>query len=326
MSKPITPQKMKQIDEEAIKKMLVMNNKDLDKANILITKSQRYPGYCLRIMSEDLVSIGTLRTCGNTITELDVSNSKVKDIAAISGTNIRALDISNTKVTSLPMLSSVPLERLIMRGVQVKDIGALSRTKLKVLDISGTKIADLRPIQHLPLESLDMNDLDAKAPDLLLKAFAELVGDSRAHLVIVGNGPLELHLRKMQQALGLTRVHWAGFINQSELPAYYRAADVMVLPSRFEPWGLVVNEAMACGTPCIVSSVVGAGADLVEGQETGRVFRSGDVGDLVNALRSALDPDVRRRWAANLSRILKRASFRQNIAALESLLQRVSAP
>jgi glycosyltransferase involved in cell wall biosynthesis len=165
-----------------------------------------------------------------------------------------------------------------------------------------------------------------KAPDLLLKAFLALAGDPRAHLVLVGNGPLEGRLRAEQEALNLPRVHWAGFVNQRELPAYYRAADVMVLPSRFEPWGLVVNEAMACGTPCIVSDVVGAGGDLVEGQETGRVFRSEDAGHLAEALKAALDPGLRSRWKANLPRTLEKASFHQNLAALESLLDRVTGP
>ena len=159
---------MEQIDEDAVRKMLLMYNKDLAKENILIVKSQRYPGYCLRVRSEQLVSLGSLRTCGNTITELDVSNSKVKDVSAISGTSLRSLDISNTKVASLPMMTAVSLDRLIMRGVLVKDIGSLSRTKLKELDLSGTKIADLRPIQHLPLESLFLNDMGIKDKDLCL--------------------------------------------------------------------------------------------------------------------------------------------------------------
>lgn len=159
---------MEQIDEDAVRKMLLMYNRELDKESIQIAKSQRYPGYCLRVKSEQLVSLGTLRTCGNTITELDVSNSKVKDITAISGTSIRSVDISNTKVATLPMLTTVSLERLIMRGVPVKDIGPLSRTKLKELDLSDTKVSDLRPICHLPLESLALNDMGIKDKEVSL--------------------------------------------------------------------------------------------------------------------------------------------------------------
>lgn len=159
---------MAQIDEDAVKKMLLMYNKDLARESIIIKKSLRYPGYSLRIRSEQLVSIGMLRTCGNTITELDISTSKVKDIAAISGTNLRSLDISGTKVANLPMMSGVALERLVMRDVPVKDIGQLSRTRLKELDISSTRPSDLRAIQNLPLESLTMNDIGMKDRDLPL--------------------------------------------------------------------------------------------------------------------------------------------------------------
>lgn len=160
-----------QIDGEAIRKMLLLHNKDLEKEEIVIGKSGRYPGYSLRIRSGQLASLGTLRTYGRTITELDVSSSKLKDLSAISGMNLRSLDISGTRVVTLPMLSDLPLERLVARNVPVKEIGVLSRTKLlKELDLSRTKINDLRSISCLHLESLALDDLGVKDRDLdLLK-------------------------------------------------------------------------------------------------------------------------------------------------------------
>ena len=161
-----------------------------------------------------------------------------------------------------------------------------------------------------------------KAPEMLLRALA-LLADPSAHLVFVGSGPAEPSLKELEEGLGLQHVHWAGFVNQSNLPAYYRAADVMVLPSRFEPWGLVVNEAMACGTPCIVSDVVGAGADLVAGQDTGLIFARDDVPALAAALRTALNPELRERWKSNLPRVLAQVNFEKNVQALETVLGRV---
>jgi len=71
---------------------------------------------------------------------------------------------------------------------------------------------------------------------------------------------------------------FAGFLNQGEIPAAYAAADALVLPSDSgETWGLVVNEAMACGLPAIVSDEVGCGPDLVERGRTGFVFPLDDV-------------------------------------------------
>jgi glycosyltransferase involved in cell wall biosynthesis len=95
--------------------------------------------------------------------------------------------------------------------------------------------------------------------------------------VFVGSGELENELRAIAVREKL-RVHFAGFRNQSKLPACYAAADVLVLPSDGgETWGLVVNEAMACGLPAIVSDAVGCAPDLIDEGKTGFTFPLGDV-------------------------------------------------
>ena len=76
-----------------------------------------------------------------------------------------------------------------------------------------------------------------------------------------------------------------GFVNQAELPGWYGCGDILALPSGREPWGLVVNEGMACGLVPVVSDAVGAAADLVEG--VGEVFPAGDVAALAAALTRA---------------------------------------
>ena len=78
---------------------------------------------------------------------------------------------------------------------------------------------------------------------------------------------------------------FAGFRNQSELPTIYTAADVLVLPSDAnESWGLVVNEAMACGVPVIVSEAVGCAPDLIDPGATGWTYPLGDVASLAQRL------------------------------------------
>ncbi len=83
-------------------------------------------------------------------------------------------------------------------------------------------------------------------------------------------------------------LHVAGFQNQTELPAWYAAADVLVLPSDGgETWGLVVNEALACGTPAVVSDAVGCAPDLALDRDPGRtgaVFAVGDPAALADAV------------------------------------------
>lgn len=101
--------------------------------------------------------------------------------------------------------------------------------------------------------------------------------------VFVGAGEPEAALRAQAERLGVRAV-FVGFKNQSELPRIYAAADVLVLPSAHETWGLVVNEAMACGTPAVVSSEVGCAPDMIEPGRTGEVFEMGDVQALAAAL------------------------------------------
>ncbi|MFT3807433.1 glycosyltransferase family 4 protein [Arenimonas sp.] len=104
----------------------------------------------------------------------------------------------------------------------------------------------------------------------------------RVQVLMVGDGPLGDELRSAANGLP---IRFAGFLNQSEIPAAYAACDALLLPSDSgETWGLVVNEAMACGLPALVSDQVGCAADLVVPGLTGEVFGCGDV----NALSALL--------------------------------------
>lgn len=103
-------------------------------------------------------------------------------------------------------------------------------------------------------------------------------------LLMVGSGRLNGDARKEAHRLK-AKVAWAGFLNQSELGRAYAAADCLVLPSDWgDTWGLVVNEALACGVPCVVSDQVGCAPDLVLSGETGEIFPFGDVPSLAGTL------------------------------------------
>jgi glycosyltransferase involved in cell wall biosynthesis len=82
---------------------------------------------------------------------------------------------------------------------------------------------------------------------------------------------------------------FTGFLNQSEMSRAYVAADVLVLPSISETWGLVVNEAMACGLPAVVSDAAGCAPDLIEAGKTGFTFPAGDPAQLAQRLASLLE-------------------------------------
>ena len=96
-------------------------------------------------------------------------------------------------------------------------------------------------------------------------------------LLVAGSGALEQPMRALASLLGVP-LHMLGFCNQSQMPAVYAAADVLVLPSTGrETWGLVANEALACGTPVLLSDVVGCAPDLAVNGRVGRTFPVGDV-------------------------------------------------
>jgi len=105
------------------------------------------------------------------------------------------------------------------------------------------------------------------------------------HLLMVGDGALRTECEAYAQAHHLP-VTFTGFLNQSEMPNAYAAADCLVLPSDYgETWGLVVNEAMACGLPAITSERVGCHPDLIVPGHTGATFPCGDIAALAGLLR-----------------------------------------
>jgi 1,2-diacylglycerol 3-alpha-glucosyltransferase len=162
----------------------------------------------------------------------------------------------------------------------------------------------------------------------LLQAYRtyRLENPQGCHLVVVGDGPTREELRVLTSQLGLTDIKWVPFQQLDELSAYYALAECLILPSVREPWGLVVNEAMASGLPVLVSSRCGCVPELVQPGENGFVFDPFDVQEIAASLRqfSLLDEDRRRRmgrlsrelvsrytselWASNLEECIKVAA------------------
>lgn len=128
-----------------------------------------------------------------------------------------------------------------------------------------------------------------KDPMRLIEAARLLAGNARPVIIFLGAGELKEELRHAASIEPPVAVRFAGFKNQRAISAYYHAADCLVLPSvRGETWGLVVNEALAHGLPCIVSDGVGCAPDLIREGVTGAVFEAGNAADLAVALRSML--------------------------------------
>jgi glycosyltransferase involved in cell wall biosynthesis len=117
----------------------------------------------------------------------------------------------------------------------------------------------------------------------VVEAIAQLMQRGvSARLMVAGSGPLEAEVRARAQALGVS-LDCLGFQNQTEMPSAYAAADLLVLPSAHETWGLVCNEALACGTPIVVSDQVGCAPDLAKDGLVGRSFSMGNITELADA-------------------------------------------
>ncbi|MBX6390861.1 MAG: glycosyltransferase, partial [Frankia sp.] len=142
------------------------------------------------------------------------------------------------------------------------------------------RLAELGLPADRPVALFSAKLIDRKRPLDLVAAAHRL--DGRVALLIVGDGPL---LERTRAACAGLPAVCAGFVNQAALPGHYGLADLLVLPSEHETWGLVVNEAMAAGLLPVVSTAVGAGPDLVAG--LGRIFPVGDIDALAACLAAA---------------------------------------
>ena len=155
-----------------------------------------------------------------------------------------------------------------------------------------------------------------KRPLDLLQAFAQ-VRVENSLLVFAGEGPLRESLQSEASRLGCSdKVRFLGFVNQSQLPACYTGADLLVLPSEYEPFGLVINEAMLCGCMAAASDHVGAARDLIAPVDASFIYPCGDVAALAALLRRALlDPQQLARLRAAAGERMKTWSPREYIDA-----------
>jgi glycosyltransferase involved in cell wall biosynthesis len=137
------------------------------------------------------------------------------------------------------------------------------------------------------------------------------------YLLIVGDGEERAALEKRAAESGFSGIRFCGFRNQSELPRFFDIATVFVLPSRHEPWGLIVNEVMNAGRAVIVSDDVGCQPDLITDGIEGCVFPVGNVEALTAALRRVLaTPETAAQMGQRGLEHIRTWSFEQDIQSL----------
>ncbi len=142
-----------------------------------------------------------------------------------------------------------------------------------------------------------------KGVSTLIKACARVEKEKdEVFLLIAGDGPDRKNYEKLIRAEGLNNFKFLGMLDHEQLCRYYATADVLVQPSRCEPWGFVLNEGMEFGLPMVVSSAVGAGPDLVKIGENGFTFPVGDVSSLACILQKLNKNESLRARMGNASR------------------------
>lgn len=165
-----------------------------------------------------------------------------------------------------------------------------------------------------------------KHPDVLLKSFKKLDREVAREpvLIYVGDGEQRKALEASAAELG-RHVIFAGFKNQTELPAYYDLADVFVLAASKEPWGLGVNEAMVGGCVPVVTQECGCAADLID-EHSGRVVDPGDADQLAHALQELLSqPDALRAMGEAAQTKVLSWGLNESVAGLEQALNKLKA-
>ncbi len=164
---------------------------------------------------------------------------------------------------------------------------------------------------------------------MLMEAYVELLeGRDRnmpvPYLLYVGDGEERQMLEERARRSGCNTVRFVGFVNQRDLPLYYSLGDVFVLPSDREPWGLVVNEAMAAGMPVVVSDEVGCAPDIVRHGVNGYIFDAGSRQSLREVLGLLGTREDLEAMGQESQKIIGRWSFAEDVAAIKRLAERVA--
>lgn len=171
--------------------------------------------------------------------------------------------------------------------------------------------------------------IPGKSPLELLRAYQQLSDISQKALIMAGDGHLRSVAEEYARQNNLPKVHFVGFVNQSELPKYYAMSDVFVRPDAIAKgdWGLTVNEAMASGLAVISANLIGAVPDLVRNGENGFAFQYGDTDDLSRAMRRMLkNPEACRKMGARSKEIIGTWSYEECVRGILEALHSLKEP
>ena len=168
-----------------------------------------------------------------------------------------------------------------------------------------------------------------KGPDLLLRSINLLKKNktftSNVKFVFVGEGYMKKELKEYTKQKGLKNVSFLPFQNQKRLKKIYQKSDIFVMPSREEPWGLALNEAMASENVIISSNLVGSSFDLVKNGMNGYKFKNGDYKDLANKMLKVYHQKKRlTQFKLNSKRIISKWDFKMCLTGIKKAIRTIT--
>lgn len=205
------------------------------------------------------------------------------------------------------------------------------------LQVEADRSREMRPAirdaLNLPREGIPVilfvgRLIPKKQPHFLLEAYAKVRREVPCALFFVGSGQLEWSLRAKVADDHIPDVHFAGFLNRTQVGQAYIAADIFTLPSReHETWGVVINEAMNFSLPLVVTDKVGCAGDLVLNGENGFVVSSQSSSELAQRLDELVrSAELRQRFGRTSRQIIDRWTNEDAASGVLSAIQAAVGP
>jgi glycosyltransferase involved in cell wall biosynthesis len=167
---------------------------------------------------------------------------------------------------------------------------------------------------------------DLKGQSIAIQALARAKSEAPDHklrLILAGTGPDEAKLRTLVESLGLANeVEFRGWVEYNDMPALLGEADVLLLPSRWDPFPVAILEAMAAGLPVLASAACGSARDRIVAGENGFIHTVGDMETLASHVKSlASSPNLRENMGASALQTSRQWGIDHAASVLNSLLQ-----
>jgi glycosyltransferase involved in cell wall biosynthesis len=163
--------------------------------------------------------------------------------------------------------------------------------------------------------------IERKKPLDYLELAKRFIHNKQVHFVMIGNGDLMHDCKKFIKKNFLDNVSIIGFKNQNELKNYYHISDLLIITSKYETWGLVINEAMASGLPVIATKQCGATEDLIKNAKTGYLYNHYELDKLFSNFNKFLNKiDLKKKIKKNIQLKINNYNYEQTISSLKKIL------